>query len=455
MNTPPMPADRLTPKLSPSLLHLDDNIPSLTTPSLMHLEDNKAYPTMYRTSLSKLTEKARKGRSLSSNRSSETPTSILRSASPIRTMINNPPKMLKPEYITHPTLLQKAAAPAMMNNIKLTIKESLANMSQSMQDPKQQVCVPYRKSHSRGLSNASSAFSGATVCENSCSSIPENVPAKSQCRVASSSSTTSTSTTLDLKELPQEIDYSQDHHLSDLGDFVDKNGFVVSSQSKRSSFMSTISSNYDDPNHWLTNTSYNLNPQNARRIVSDELHDELHDEDRGSNECKPLQTEHLELRIKQLELQIAELKLQNDELRHSVAAHRTLQDKFMFEALHEAQRGKDRHKREVERKMKQLEKKIENYKRVIKTLMGPTTNTTNTTAKARVPMVDSSALQNISEDNQKEKMQDEICNTNDSKNSTQGEVCSTTIEKSDESIHEPARGRRITGYNLKLRFEVE
>lgn len=206
---------------------------------------------------------------------------------------------------------------------------------------------------------------------------------------------------------------------------------------------------------WITNTSYNSNPQSARRIISDELHDELHDEDRGSNGCKPLQTEHLELRIKQLELQIAELKLQNDELRHSVAAHRTLQDKFMFEALHEAQRGKDRHKREVERKMKQLEKKIENYKRVIKTLMGPTTNTTNTTAKARVQMVDSSALQNISEDNQKEKMQDGICNTNGSKNSTQGEVCSTTIEKSDESIHEPVRGRRITGYNLKLRFEVE
>ena len=92
-----------------------------------------------------------------------------------------------------------------------------------------------------------------------------------------------------------------------------KDEFVLATQSKRSSYISSVgSANEDDLNGWFA--QYADDRQVSTLSISE------------TQKEKTLQTEHFSLRVKQLELQIAELRLQNEELRLNMTAHRTIQD---------------------------------------------------------------------------------------------------------------------------------
>lgn len=145
MNSPPLKPEQLSPTLSPMAFSLDD--PSngngfshlLASPTKLKLDSGCGGPNMnnnggsnghsliYRTSLSKLSELSRTGRSRQRS-NSET----LCSNSPIRfQLFNNAPKMLKPEFMsqqpsTLPLLstLMKQSATGMASNSNKEAKKS-------------------------------------------------------------------------------------------------------------------------------------------------------------------------------------------------------------------------------------------------------------------------------------------------------------------------------------------
>lgn len=421
MNTPTMSAEQLSPKMSPTMFHLDDNLPSLGAPSFMYLDDNKQYPTMYRTSLSKLSERGRQDR----NRqvTPTTPTKLLRSNSPIRTMLNNAPKMLKPEYIAPPKLcfgkgISNIATPSMiLTSSKLNFGAGLPKSSTKTQ------------SHSRGLSSVSTTTSEATACE-PCSGTSDPsiaVPTTSSVTVKNAAeykflaetSTASSSSTLDLKELPNELQFEMP---------MTKAEFVLATQSKRSSYISSVGSTQDDDlGEWFTNY-----PEDRQALLPTNESSEQREEALKSESI--LQSEHLALRIKQLELQVTELRLQNSDLRNSIVTHRTVQDKCMFDAFNEAQREKERTQVEMERKMKQLKRQIDNYKMVIKKLTSPVKTTP--VSKPRVQMLDASTLDNIAE-----------IETSDD------DSANTSIDGSgndDAESSEAQRAQKPSGFDLKV-----
>ncbi|SCU96257.1 LANO_0E12992g1_1 [Lachancea nothofagi CBS 11611] len=419
MNTPPMSAEQLTPKMSPIMMHLDDNLSSsLTNPSFMHLDDNKkaSYPAAYRTSLSKLTERKSRGRTADP----KTPNKILRSNSPIRAMLNNAPKMLKPEYMSVSRLLNNTrgvpVAPATTPSMILTSSKLIfKNVSQQphQQSNKEQEQPPVHfnekpepvsqpkahNKHSKGLSNTSTVINGATACESQviCApqSKPETIPEVKLAeprvktpgyRFPSATSTASSGSTLDFKEFPESLNFEVAA--------IDKDEFVLATQSKRSSYMSSVgSTNDDDLNGWFAQSTDER--QVATLNISDAQNNRQHVDTLRE---RTFQTEHFSLRAKQLELQIAELRLQNEQLRHTMTAHRTVQDKCMFDALHDVQREKENAYRDMDRKTKQLEKQIDNYRRVIKKLTAPT-KVVPTTSKPRIPLVDALTLNELSEAN--------------------------------------------------------
>lgn len=513
MNTPPMGAEKLTPKMSPTMLHLDDSMAPLANPSFMYLDESKSnYPAMYRTSLSKLTERGRSGRGRTVE--AKTPTKLLRSNSPIRAMLNNPPKMLKPEYIGISKLLNNnnssrvgsAVTPSMIltssklnfGNTKKASSEEVRQPTQTQEAKKQVVAppptptpvpqteepalpqattasqqmpppsaqprtqkhpepavhsrhgekVPQPKQrhqsqmlshkdsrgskHARGLSSTSTAISGSTACElrtEHAAALPtpgsvEEIATKTPgYRFPSTTSTASSSSTFDLKEFPEALNLNFEVP-------NDKEEFVLATQSKRSSYISSIgSANEDDLNGWFA--QYAEDRQVSTLSMGD------------AQKEKALQTEHFSLRVKQLELQIAELRLQNEEMRHNITAHRTIQDRCMFEALHDVQRERESTYKEMDRKMKQLEKQINNYRKVIQKL----TNSTKTTpvSKPRIPMLDALALDEISETRSSDGEEDE-------------HVDDATIiselnpdERSASASQSPRK--RPAGFNLSLTFE--
>ncbi|CUS22294.1 LAQU0S05e02146g1_1 [Lachancea quebecensis] len=528
MNTPPMGAEKLTPKMSPTMLHLDDGMAPLANPSFMYLDESKSsYPAMYRTSLSKLTERGRSGRGRTVE--AKTPTKLLRSNSPIRAMLNNPPKMLKPEYIGISKLLNNnnssrvgsAVTPSMIltssrlnfGNTKTASPEEVRQPTQTQdvknqtapppkpQDVKKQTVAAPRTTqlapqsevptlpqatahpvsqpmpppsvqpksqkhsepavhshpseqtqqqkqrhqsqmlshkdsrggkHARGPSSTSTAISGSTACESRTEhavtlptphSVEETAAKTPGYRFPSTTSTASSSSTFDLKEFPEAL--SLNFEVPN-----DKEEFVLATQSKRSSYISSIgSANEDDLNGWFA--QYAEDRQVSTLSMSD------------AQKEKALQTEHFSLRVKQLELQIAELRLQNEEMRHNITAHRTIQDRCMFEALHDVQREKENTYKEMDRKMKQLEKQINNYRKVIQKL----TNSTKTApvSKPRIPMLDALTLDEISE-----------TRSSDGEEDDQGDDA-TVISKlnpNERSTSAPQSPRkRAAGFNLSLTFE--
>ncbi|SCU89028.1 LAMI_0D12156g1_1 [Lachancea mirantina] len=478
MNTPKM-NEQLTPKLSPTMMHLDDTIPALNAPSFMCLDDAKAYPLMYRTSLSKLNEKGRQGRGRTSG--PETPTRLLRSNSPIRAMLNHAPKMLKPEYMGRPTLFGKntgsIATPSMIlassklnfETLQRPVKVTNAKVEEEqpsieMLEPGVERCKPVRerpgRKHKRGNSTASTTVSGATACESLQEpQMPLKAPLKRGgtntssnpgYRFPSENSTASSSSTLDIQEIPAEFAFDTP---------MDKAEFVLATQNKRDSYMSSVGSTQDDDlGGWFAQYVEEKQSNLALSVLQEKQEETIRAD-------KTVHTEQITMRIKQLEFQINELKLQNDELRHSMTAHRSLQDRYMFEALHDAHREKELTKRDMDRRMKQLEKQVENYKKVIKKL----TNKTQTTdvSKSRLSIVSVSTLDGISEADTKDgyeangnenQDQDDDDDDEQEDNENSDRINTSTIA-SDINAMEPSSPTRIknkkpSGFDLKLSLQV-
>ncbi|SCU85639.1 LADA_0D08724g1_1 [Lachancea dasiensis] len=533
MNTPPMTAEQqLTPKMSPIMLHLDDNLPSLAGSSFKHLDDNSSqgYSAMYRTSLSKLTERGRQGRGRTVD--PKTPTKLLRSNSPIRAMLSNghttAPKMLKPEYMSMSRLFNStrsqtaapAATPSMiLSSSKLIFKHQPQEplQHQGQQEPeRQQECAsqpgeekqqplssldqhrearqavqrqpqppPVKPSvsvaptpqkctqsqkhvmHSRQHSDTSSTLSTATACHTEEANdsqaktshrpnlIPDLVPemklvehpSKSRnYKFPSATSTASSSSTLDIKEYPENLSFEVPTS--------ERDEFVLATQSKRSSYISSVgSSNDDELNGWFAQyaddrqmSTLNLSDAQTQRQQIDALRE------------RTFQTEHFSLRAKQMELQIAELMLQNEQLRHSMTAHRTVQDKCMFDALHDVHREKENTHREMNRKMKQLEKQLEYYRKIVKKLTAPV-NTPPLASRPRIPLVDAVALEELAEVNSSsgDDTENDDDNSNDNNNDTKL-AQTTTITKpyNDESSQQLLESprKRLAGIKLGLTFET-
>lgn len=201
------------------------------------------------------------------------------------------------------------------------------------------------KADRRKVSQAESATSGATLYDNSCdpNETFKSRPNKNDnhimafeeapdVRVISNSSTIFSSMTVDLNDISKEMDV-------DLLP-IDKNGFVQFGESKsnRCSFISSSSTDFDAD--WC----------NQQQVRNQE------------------ETSKLDYRIKQLELEIDELKLQNEKLIQSITTSRTVEDKFMFDALKEIRASKQKAQRGMERKVQHLEKKVKNYRKVMKSL---------------------------------------------------------------------------------------
>lgn len=284
-----------------------------------------------------------------------------------------------------------------------------------------------KQKHTRGISNTSTVLSSTTECEDRhCPStrLPSTKPEDTNAtvkvpgyRFPSTNSTASSSSTLDYKEYPEAMNFEV---------ATSKDEFVLATQSKRSSYISSVgSANEDDLNGWFA--QYADDRQVSTLSISE------------TQKEKTLQTEHFSLRVKQLELQIAELRLQNEELRLNMTAHRTIQDRYMFEALHDVQREKENTHKEMERKMQQMEKQVQNYKRVIQKLTIPTT--TAPVTKPRIPLVDALTLDEISEANSSEDDDNETTIISNPQN-----------DETSKKLPESPR-KRTAGLNLSLKFE--
>lgn len=390
MNTPPMKPEQLSPTLSPMALSLDDTSNTsgfshlLASPTKLKLDNGgpglnsgaNGHSLIYRTSLSKLSELSRTGRSRQRSNSD-----TLRSSSPIRfQLFNNAPKMLKPEYIsqqpsTLPLLstLMKQSATGMASTsnkeaknrqgetaARAGIRETLRKYQDqqfqinrqnnetkqqqqsldSKAEQRQKVPEAKTKSHQgvgRNTSESASGISGMTLYErqrdpDETIKIKASTPdlAEEEVRVISNSSLVSSAVSIDFNNLPKELD------LDALPS--DKNGFVQSDDFKRCSFISSTSTDYDAD--WYNHQQVSTHEETAK----------------------------LDHRIKQLELEIEEMKLQNEKLIQSITASRTVEDIFVYDAINEIRSSKQEAQRGMQRKVMQLEKKVENYKKVMKTL---------------------------------------------------------------------------------------
>lgn len=390
MNSPPLRPEALSPTLSPIAFSLDD--PNghnggfqhlLASPTKLKLDKGVGAPSsnnngssggsslIYRTSLSKLSELSRSGRSRQRSNSD-----TMRSSSPIRfQLFNNAPKMLKPEYMAQQaplpllsTLMKHSttAVPHSTNQdsrksqadsaARVSIRETLERLQRDQwQAERQRNNVkeqrqdePSSSSHDaparvdnnvipeRKASEGSSAISGSTMCDKQSDPnetvkvIPTHPKPGDEVRLISNSSLTSSTVSIDFNDLPKVLD------LEALA--TDKNGFahLDDFKSNRCSFISSTSTDYDAD--WCN-----------QQVTT-------HDE-----------TAKLDYRIKQLEVEISELKLQNEKLINSITKSRTVEDIFMQDALNEIKSTKQEVQKGMERKVKQLEKKVENYRKAIKT----------------------------------------------------------------------------------------
>ncbi|KAH3902629.1 Mmr1p SCDLUD_000210 [Saccharomycodes ludwigii] len=162
---------------------------------------------------------------------------------------------------------------------------------------------------------------------------------------------------------------------SSFTEMISENGFTISNdtstnksarskEKKRYSHISTLSSatavppqneTWDDSQQQQKQTHVLVNNGNYDVAYSNSTWSELHQHE-------------MELRMKEMELHIQELRLTNEQLRYAIQDHRLIQDKLIYEALHETLRSKEYLQTNMEKKMKALENKIEKYKLVINKL---------------------------------------------------------------------------------------
>ncbi|SMN19729.1 similar to Saccharomyces cerevisiae YLR190W MMR1 Phosphorylated protein of the mitochondrial outer membrane, localizes only to mitochondria of the bud [Maudiozyma saulgeensis] len=484
MNSPNMRSEQLTPKMSPISLCLDDPKNSsafqslLASPTKLNLDNTSGF---YSTSLSKLNDYARSGRSRE-RRDSET----FRSISPIRfnlaTSNNNNnalgPKMLKSEYLTQKktnlpllsTLLKSAASTKDTNrksattnatsssSINITdnsmlIRETLDQIQQQQKNlqkfnkTKTKTSKTTKKTVETQLSDtnemnikentttepvisnklaelslrSNSIVSGGSTLENEYSGEIEvkkrNEREKDisfeKDRVVSNTSTM-------FHSQIQNNDTSTDFSSLNVESFpIDKNGFIdmnthqkysrnphnISSnggninsptlnnkQNNRFSFISSTSTDYEFlfdqqavPNvHGPQTINSQQPPPNHHQPQFPYSQSSVSNSNSNVRSAQEMETSKLDLKIKYLEIEIQELKLQNEKLVNSMNVNRTTEDNLLIELLRQKTGVSEensiadsnsefgstttRKNRSMEKKVKMLEKKFEDYKKVLEKL---------------------------------------------------------------------------------------
>ncbi|QHS74916.1 Mmr1p [Saccharomyces paradoxus] len=404
MNSPTMKSEQLTPKLSPMSFCLDDQKNAGTFQNLLNSPTKLKLDTgsignslLYPTSLSKLSELSRNGRS-KQRRGSDT----MRSVSPIRfQFLNNTPKMLKPEYLSQTTNNLPLLSALLKNGKKTTSEGQSPNpdplniekniIKQSIKDKLEQLrssesvtqvqkkdrkpaslevkdCVeePILRKNREG-SVTSCVPASVIPLENTIGHGMQKVEDKGH-RVISSGSTQCLST--EVSELPKDL------NLDNLP--TDNNGFVQyglkgNNNNNRYSFISSTSTDYEP--EWY----------DGQQHISLHMPSMTNTEEANSRDKS-----NLDIKIKQLELEITELKLQNEKLLHSMTTNRYIEERFMLEVMKDPSIQTQRSQRDIERKVKQLEKKFFNCKKVLKKLTeSPPVVATSTSktdgSSARIP----------------------------------------------------------------------
>jgi len=484
-----MRSEQLTPKMSPIALCLDDPKNSsafqslLSSPTKLNLDNSSGF---YSTSLSKLNDYARSGRSRE-RRGSET----FRSISPIRfnlsTSNNNNnnnnnmgPKMLKSEYLTQkktnlPLLstLLKSAASTKDNNGKpaattvttksssssntitdnsMLIRETLEQIQQQQKNLQKLNKTKTKKSKS-SKNNIQIQVLDTNVINIKDNNIPEPiVPDKLVELSLRSNSIVSGGSTLENehggeievkkrndeeKDILSEKDrvvsntstvfHSQIHNNDTPNDFsllnvenfpIDKNGFIdmnthqkysrnphnigsnggnISSPTlnnkpgNRFSFISSTSTDYE----FLFDQQAVPSVHGPPAINSQHLHhhhqqqfpysqSSVSNSNSNLRSAQEMDTSKLDLKIKYLEIEIQELKLQNEKLVNSMNVNRTTEDNLLIELLRQKTGASEdnsiadsnsetgstttKKNRSMEKKVKMLEKKFDDYKKVLEKL---------------------------------------------------------------------------------------
>lgn len=427
MNSPTFKSE-FSPTMSPIAFGLDDkNL--LSSPTKLKLDPcgHNAGPMnslLYPTSLSKLSELSRTGRSQQRmRRDSDT----MRSVSPLRLQFQNTgnssqgcnfanmntPKMMKPDFIKkNSTTSLPLLSALMMRGSKVKsdsssstaakanfedvtkIKETLDQLRQEVApktkgirtDVKIQPKEP--KNTSNEVRNVSEANSEKTVFDNN-----ENLASKldieheKDVHLLRNKSRHVVDTRILSNETTVSIPNSELQDMSNSGINVDmlptdKNGFVQiegkSGNTNRYSFISATSTDYDmewyeNQNQNMITKNYNSRTVPANRISSIREDISSQNVDRqSSNNSTSLEATKLDLKIKQLEVEINELKLQNEKLVHSINTNRIIEDRLLIDligASHETQTPvKSIQDKDMEKKVKQLERKFSSYKKVLKRL---------------------------------------------------------------------------------------
>lgn len=412
--------------MSPIAFGLDDKS-LLSSPTKLKLDGGNTgmNSLLYPTSLSKLSELSRTGRSQQRiRRDSDT----LRSVSPIRLQFQNTgnggqgcafanmnaPKMLKPEFLKKGSTTSLPLLSALMmksgkskgnstsstNSSAMTNFDDVTKIKETLDQLRQEV-VPKTRSKvkeatpedkSVEVRNVSEANSEKTVFDNT-----EEIPTSSntdevqdevhllrkktekqvpEARILSNETTVSASNN-DIQEVG-----SSGINVDMLP--TDKNGFVQidskNGNTNRYSFISATSTDYDM--EWYENQNQNMitkhynhrsGPMNRISSVIREDITNQNIENQSSNSSTSLEATKLDLKIKQLELEISELKLQNEKLVHSINTNRIIEDRLLIDLIggsHEKQATpvKPTQSKDMEKKVKQLEKKFDSYKKVLKKL---------------------------------------------------------------------------------------
>lgn len=335
---------------------------------------------------------------------------------------------------------------------KQKLKEEQTKQVQQLKKSTRQPEKPENqcKADQRKVSEAGSATSGATLYDKSCDPNEtfkrrpnknnndimafEEVP---DVRVISHSSTISSTMTVDLNDISKEMDI-------DLLP-TDKNGFVHFGESKsnRCSFISSSSTDFDAD--WC----------NQQQVRNQE------------------ETSKLDYRIKQLELEIDELKLQNEKLIQSITTSRTVEDKFMFDALKEIRATKQKAQRGMERKVQHLEKKVKNYRKVMKSLddtpaitAAPTRSSPSYTAgdssivfssRRRIARISSLELRKIEEqrDSSGSSSEDEKDGQLQKHGSYEDSMLSKQLHQKNYPPSSDISIRRKTGFQLNIQLQMQ
>ncbi|EDO17047.1 hypothetical protein Kpol_530p17 [Vanderwaltozyma polyspora DSM 70294] len=408
MYSPTFKPDPQSPMMSPMSFYLDDsknNIQQLLlSPTKLKL-DPVGNSSVYRTSLSKLNEMTRTGRS-SQRRNSDT----FRSTSPIRfpLMNNIAPKMLKPEYIAAPqasalpllsTLMkhsskntknmsqsnnqQKTSSNQNNNSIpppsnseanpfqsRMTIKETLEqiNVQKQRYQTKEIPEMSSRKFQDertekfRNVSNTDSTLSGSTLNDNISNNIepeplkleqkiqqeiPVTQASKQNNRIVSHGSAGNINQ-MEFDDIPQEI------NVDCLP--TDRNGFVqLNNKGNRYSFISSASTDFeiDWYNQLQQQQTVQLHQQSPRFPAPSK-----------SESDESIKNE---LRIKRLELEIGELKLQNEKLIHSLLV--TEKTEKAMSPNSDGYHVRHHKKKNMQNKVDRLEKKIDRYRSMMNKLV--------------------------------------------------------------------------------------